>query len=303
LRIAPAEASSVVRGIVSIWIAAWVVALVFWMMGCAAPRVSERIQTASGVAESGALVERRFATRWFDLVGYWRPASRPGAGLRVYLEGDGLAWETGRRASRDPTPVDPVALRLAAADPSGRAILYLARPCQYTQDSNPNCKDSEWTYRRYSAESADAVSEAIDQLLDAELEARDFELVGYSGGGVVAANVAARRSGVSLLVTVAAPLDVAAWVAHHAVWPLTGSLDPAAQGEILRGVPQLHVVGARDEVVPGRLIRSYLAALGDPPTARMIKIPDFDHHCCWAQAWPELAAELTSSSAARRFRD
>jgi len=39
------------------------------------------------------------------------------------------AWLAVPRPSQDPTPVDPLALRLALVQPTGNAA-YLARPCQ-----------------------------------------------------------------------------------------------------------------------------------------------------------------------------
>lgn len=51
------------------------------------------------------------------------------AELSIYLEGDGFAWFNSRQPPPDPTPLDPMALRLAQAQPSGNAT-YLGRPCQ-----------------------------------------------------------------------------------------------------------------------------------------------------------------------------
>lgn len=51
------------------------------------------------------------------------------AELTIYLEGDGFAWFNPRQPPPDPTPLDPMALRLAQAQPSGNAA-YLGRPCQ-----------------------------------------------------------------------------------------------------------------------------------------------------------------------------
>ncbi len=54
----------------------------------------------------------------------------------VYIEGDGRAYVNRRTPSNDPTPGNPMALRLALADPSLR-VLYLGRPCQYTRGGEP----------------------------------------------------------------------------------------------------------------------------------------------------------------------
>ncbi len=67
--------------------------------------------------------------------------------LRVYLEGDGLAWRSRRHVSDDPTPVSPVALQLMLADPN-KDLAYLGRPCQFVH--NGACRDTLWTSARFS---------------------------------------------------------------------------------------------------------------------------------------------------------
>jgi pimeloyl-ACP methyl ester carboxylesterase len=289
----PAASTRLLEAAACLWLS--------WMVGCAAPPLADRIALASEVAAAGGLTERRLATERFVLLGYWRPARLPGAGLRVYLEGDGLAWTSRRKISADPTPVDPVALRLAAADPTPRAILYLARPCQYLGAAEPPCGPAEWTDRRYSEEITRTIDQAIDHVLEESFDAKrgrdragPLEMVGYSGGGVLAANVSARRTDVALLVTVAAPLDLAGWVRHHDISPLLGSLDPSEQARALAPIPQLHFVGEEDENVPVALARSYLAALGNPERAEIIVVPGFGHRCCWARDWPALVSSLSA---------
>ena len=49
-------------------------------------------------------------------------------------------------------------------------------------------------------------------------------------------------------VTIAAPLDHAAWTAQHNVQPLVGSLNPADSQE-LRKIPQVHFLGGKDTIV------------------------------------------------------
>ena len=52
---------------------------------------------------------------------------KPGQDLSIYLEGDGLAWVSRTEASRDPTPDNPIGLRLAAIDPAPN-VVWIARP-------------------------------------------------------------------------------------------------------------------------------------------------------------------------------
>ena len=77
----------------------------------------------------------------------WVKITRPGAPLRIYIEGDGFAWRDRRTPSDDPTPKDDLVLNLARADSSPN-VAYLARPCQYI--SSFSCRSFYWTKGRFS---------------------------------------------------------------------------------------------------------------------------------------------------------
>jgi hypothetical protein len=94
-------------------------------------------------------------------------SSRRGGGdtLTVYLEGDGLAYVWRGQPALDPTPTDPVALRLALADPGKTPVAWIGRPCQYTlPDHGRHCQSAEWTGRRYAPEILDSIGAALDAL-------------------------------------------------------------------------------------------------------------------------------------------
>ncbi len=220
-------------------------------------------------------------------------APRPqGRTLVVYLEGDGLAYVHPDQPALDPTPTDPVALRMALSDPSGLAVAWVARPCQYTLgDHGRNCRTATWTTARYAPEVVDSVGRAMD-LLKGRSGAERLVLVGYSGGGAVAVLLAARRADVVKVVTVAADLDLAYWTGRQRLTPLTGSLDPANEAGRLGAMPQVHFTGAEDDRVGTEVVRSYLLALPADTPARLIEVPRFTHGCCWARDWPSLAAGI-----------
>jgi len=249
--------------------------------------------TASRRAEGPELAQKA-GWRWdilragmFDLAA----ASSPRAGsdtLVVYLEGDGLAYVHPRQPAMDPTPTDPVALRLALADPGRTAVAWLGRPCQYTlPDHGRNCAVAYWTARRYAPEVIDSVAAGIDGL-KARSGAARLVLVGYSGGGALAVLLAARRPDVAEIVTVAADLDLGYWTARDGLSPLTGSLDPAQSAAATAGIPQIHFTGGHDETVGTDVVRSFLRRLPPGAPARLVEIPDFNHDCCWARDWPVL---------------
>lgn len=243
-----------------------------------------RDETAAGIARAAGLVAATSGGAGFDLQTWRRDDGRAGP-LFVYLEGDGLAYIDARTPSSDPTPADPVALRLAAADP-GPAVLYIARPCQFAAGrADPRCSVRAWTTGRF----ADDVVASVDDVITRERlrhPERALVLVGYSGGGVIAALVAARRSDVARLVIVAAPLDVADWTRRLGVSPLDGVPLPLDRIDRLSRIRTVAFAGGKDKVVPVASVASAVDRLG--ASATLIVEPDFDHRCCWARDWPRL---------------
>jgi len=206
--------------------------------------------------------------------------------LTVYLEGDGFAWISSSQPSTDSTPIDPLALRLALAQPSG-SVAYLGRPCQYLGVGQPQCQQRYWTGARFSEEVVVSLNRAIDQL-KSRAGANRVILIGYSGGGALSLLLAARRKDVESVVTVAGNLDPVAWAAHHGVTPLRDSLNPADLRPTLAGVSQLHLVGSEDKVVPPSLTEAFVAAYPSGHRAKVRVMAGYDHVCCWAQNWQQI---------------
>lgn len=206
--------------------------------------------------------------------------------LTIYIEGDGLAWINSSTPSEDPTPMDPLALKLALLDDS--PAVYLARPCQFMADEqNKNCAKKYWTGSRFSAEVIQSSNQAIDQIKH-RFKARKFILVGYSGGGAVAALVAASRTDVARLITIAGNIDHRVWTKENHLSTLSGSLNPADEWIYLQHIPQTHFVGGKDQVIGEYVARSYASHFPNNLTPSIVIIPEFDHHCCWLERWPAL---------------
>jgi dienelactone hydrolase len=220
-------------------------------------------------------------TGQFALFSLLRQAT-PAPALTVYIEGDGAPWPTVFHPPRDPTPLQPLALLLAASDPAP-AVAYLARPCQYRADgSAAACDPAYWTDRRFAPEVLAATDLALTRLKQVA-GARRLRLVGFSGGGVIAALLASRRDDVDALVTVAAPLALGAWVNLHRMSPLAAA-DPLTDSPDRRLPPAVHFVGADDELVPAGIVRRFASVRG----GRLEVVPGFDHDGCWARDWPQL---------------
>ena len=250
------------------------------------PTAVERRQSADTLAAGRDWRSIRIPSERFELVAYVPRRMAPAERLTVYIEGDGLAWVNASTPSSDPTPRDPLGLRLALAHPDGNAA-YLGRPCQYLDTQVSACAQAYWTESRFAPEVIEAMSDGLSQL-KARFAAKRLTLVGYSGGAAVAALLAARRGDVERLVTVAGNLDHRAWTMHHHVAPLSGSLNAHDASGQLSVVPQTHFVGGRDRVIPPVLAFAWGEGLLGPENRNLRLLPDFDHQCCWAKQWREL---------------
>ncbi len=266
------------------------------LAACALPAPQQRVETAYRIAaEQGWRAEKLRAGR-FDFQVFLPLQSVES--LVVYVEGDGLAWLDVTTPSADPTPVNPLALRLAARHP-GRNAAYLGRPCQYDPENVARtCRQADWTGGRFSAEIVDAANRALDDM-KARLGARQITLVGYSGGGALAALMAARRSDVEQLVTVAAVLDHRGWTEKLGLTPLSASLNPVDDWERLRALRQVHWLGQEDKVTGRLAVQGYVSRVqaGEPISVRTIN--GFSHACCWVEAWPKLWQEMSGEAAPR----
>lgn len=267
----------------------------YWMVlflsvaisACANNSVEERRAVSAKVASDAGWQRLDLDAGQFILAAYAPHTLIRADILTVYIEGDGLAWVDSHTPSLDPTPRNPLALRLAIGDSREHAV-YLARPCQYvTGGARRNCTNRYWTGGRFAPEVIEAVNQAIDQL-KRRYGAEHLVLVGYSGGGAVAALTAAGRNDVAKLITVAGNLDTVAWASQKRLSPLTGSLNPSDAWQGLVNIPQLHFVGGRDKVMGPEFAEAYSSRFpaGRRPEVRVE--PEFDHYCCWVEDWPRL---------------
>ncbi|SNR66989.1 hypothetical protein SAMN04488503_0752 [Humidesulfovibrio mexicanus] len=244
---------------------------------------SSRHQQADELARSGKFQPRRFDTTNFVLMGWERQGQ--GDTLCVYIEGDGLAWRRRNRPSMDPTPSNPVGLRLAMADATTAPVLYLGRPCQYTQDADRRgCSVELWTSDRFSERAVEALDAAVTQAKRRH-GATSIALHGYSGGGAMAALLAERRQDVTFLATVAGNLDPDLWTRLHGDSPLTGSLNPVDKAQATRNIPQLHVIGGMDTVIQPVILDSWSERTHGARITR-IRVQEAGHEGPWEALWP-----------------
>jgi len=217
-------------------------------------------------------------------------ATREPHGLLVlFIDGDGSPWVGGgRRIAEDPTPRRPLALQLAALTPA--SVLYLGRPCYMEPSRPPECTERLWTAERYSAEVVASLSAAASSYINQHHFERVL-LVGYSGGGTLAALMATSLPNLKGFVSIAGNLDPDTWTRLHGYLPLQGSLNPALQPPLPADLPQWYLVGERDLNVSGAASARYL---GRVPRDRIWSFPRFDHRCCWVGEWASIFSRISA---------
>ena len=207
--------------------------------------------------------------------------------LVLFIDGDGSPWvRGGREIAVDPTPHVPLALELAAATPI--SVLYLARPCYLETVIPPECSPRLWTSERYSAAVVASMAAAAAAFVAEHHFARVL-LVGYSGGGTLAALMAQQLPEVSGLVSIAGNLDPDTWTQLHGYLPLEGSLNPALEPALPEQLKQWYLVGALDMTVPAAATGRYFRRISPD---RVWSFARFDHLCCWADEWPSLFRKI-----------
>ena len=219
------------------------------------------------------------------------PKAIEGSTSRVhfYIEGDGYTWQQGTRVSADPTPRNPVMLKLLLTDPY--PAIYLGRPCYFhTQDSA--CNPLYWTSARYH----ESVVESLTLAIEAEIAAfseterpNNIWIFGFSGGGTLAYLVAERmKTKITGVVTLGANLDIQQWAVERGADNLLklsiNPLDRSTQNDIV----YLHYEGVDDKIVSNKSTKAFKHKF---PKQTWCRLP-VDHSCCWQHHWPAIIASL-----------
>jgi pimeloyl-ACP methyl ester carboxylesterase len=255
-----------------------------WLAACAGPAA----RAAREAAQAGFTALRLQGTP-FVHVAYFRELP-PESALWVFFDGDGRPWiRGGSDRSTDPTPRHPLGLDLAIATPG--SVLYVGRPCHFTAREDRACESDQWTTARYGERVVASLSGVVERFA-ADHGYRRIILVGYSGGGSLAALVAARVPRTIAVITVSANLDIDRWTALHGYSPLTGSLNPANQAPLRSDIRQIHLAGDLDQNVPPTLIQGYVDHL---PPGSVWRYSGFDHVCCWVAEWPRILTRLRTA--------
>jgi poly(3-hydroxybutyrate) depolymerase len=151
---------------------------------------------------------------------------------------------------------------------------------------NPRCGVPYWTGKRFAPEVVASVNEAVSQFA-ARVPGQRINLVGYSGGGALAVLVAARRTDIASIRTVAGNLDDEFVNRLHDVSTMPQSEDPINFATRVEFIPQIHFSGANDTVVPPQVAQRFVEATGKQ-CAQARTVQDVTHDGDWSAVWPAL---------------
>ncbi|ACM93200.1 putative lipoprotein [Nautilia profundicola AmH] len=251
----------------------------FFWVGCGynIPTPSQRVENADKLVQN-RMKNHIFKTSEFKIFSYEGNLSECKT-VYVFIEGDGLSWITSELISDNPTPLNPKALKLTLND-KHRCKIYLARPCQYVKDTKCNYK--YWTDYRFSKEVIRSYQEVLDNL-KRQYNINSFVIIGYSGGGAIAALVSAFRNDVDLLVTIAGNLDTAKWCRLHYLSPLKHSMNPADFTDKLTNQKQLHFIGAEDKIVNKEVFFSYYSKFKNKKNIKYKILEGYKHNSDWSE--------------------
>ncbi len=280
------------------------VSLVLILCSCA-NSMEERLSFAEDIAGPAGMQGDIVKTDNFQIKTYTK-IYKQAAAVNIYIEGDGLAWVDRGRLSSNPTPRDPMGLRLAAADTSDN-VIYLARPCQYISfKSDFLCEGKFWSGSRFSDTVISSMNQAISKL-KAHNNFSDINIIGYSGGAAVAAIIASKRTDVISIRTVAGNLDHNAVNQYHKVDLLDDSLNAIDFAKYISHIPQYHFSGSDDTIIPAFIAENFTKRIngyanGYEPCAKNKLIAKATHHSGWQEKWQILLAEDVSCNAHNLMR-
>lgn len=244
---------------------------------------------AKQLAEHSGLIKHTTTIDGFVLTAYAR-LNNSKLPINVYIEGDGLAWFSRYELSTDPTPHEAIGLALAAQDTANN-VLYLARPCQFNDFKTTPCDSAYWSNKRFSQKVINVMSDELQTFVSTD-NLQKINLIGYSGGAVIAAIMAAQRNDVLSLRTVAGNLDHAYVNQFHHVNLMPESLNAIDVANKIKNIPQLHFIGKNDKVIPQEVAKRFIKhqQFTQQKTAQCAAIVEVDaeHQEGWITQWQKL---------------
>lgn len=177
----------------------------------------------------------------------WQKITDKKSPIRIYIEGDGYAFNYAGQPTNNPTPRGTFLRKIAFNDPNSN-VVYLARPCQYLDDKH--CGQKDWTTGRFSQDIINSTVQAIKSIS----KKQQIILIGYSGGALLSGLVINQNPQMNIQkwITIAGVLNHTKWTESLNLPPLKNSVDL----EKLPTIPQLHLIGDKDKTVSYELTKS-----------------------------------------------
>lgn len=234
----------------------------------------------TSVAVPSDYVYKEVKTRDFTIA-TWQKVTNPTAPYKIYIEGDGYAFNSYGKPTQDPTPKGTFVRKLAFGDNSPN-VIYLARPCQYFK--SPICSKRHWTTARFAPEIIKAEFDAIKQIVGDN----QVILIGFSGGAQIAGLIATAKNGLNIkkIITVAGNLDHLSWTQYHNLPPLNESMNLESYRTQFANIPQIHYVGTNDKVIPPILVKEFIGN-----NDLIVEIDGASHNSGWASIYQAVWSE------------
>lgn len=227
---------------------------------------------AFDIASNAGMKPVKFMTDTFLIKGFRQDINSDV--LYVLIEGDGRAWLNKYTPSKNPTPSNPIGLKIASSL-KGKNVLYLSRPCQFlTTLELRSCSSIYWKKQRFNEKVITAYQDILNKIDIPKV------IMGYSGGGVIATRLASMRTDVKKLYTFASPLSLKHWTQHHDVSNFSNEDDPLFMPPLPINIKQTHFIGTKDKIVPSWVVAPYIQKQAASATS-LFKIPNYTHSCCW----------------------
>lgn len=261
----------------------------FLFSGCISniPTPNERKANALSLVDNNKnIAQKDIQTTEFNLFSLQEISDTCKNNMKIYIEGDGLSWISRSEISSNPTPINPIGLKLMLRDNSTCKV-YIARPCQYVNSNI--CEEKYWTSYRFNTKVIQSYNEALNNLKK-DYPNSKFDLVGYSGGGAVVTLLAASRNDTNSITTIAGNLDINKWVEIQNISPLIGSLNPANFTKNLENIKQHHLLGIDDKIVPKEVFLSYQSKFEKKDNISY-SFYEATHNCCWEDIYTKYLIE------------
>ena len=263
--------------------------IAFVLNACAQSAPSLRREEAERIAMPVFMYDRTIRTDQLN-VRAWERVRDNNKPVHVYIGSAGTVAfinQKSRFSPDDPTPDDPVALRMAAQD-SHANVIYLARPCQYKNNADQrSCILNYLGGGSFTRSVIDSYMKVLDNI-KAYHDVEEFDLIGYAGGGGIATILAAKRYDVYSLRTVAGILDTQALSDTNKDITRYRGANPADMAGKLVNMPQHHFVGQQDSHIQPAIFHSFAQTMGKRHCMNYTLLDKAGHTIGWVERWKQL---------------